>query len=178
MIPPTLGASAWSAIASCGRHDVFTLSPVKGGSKCPCTCWERILQANLRELHGWEHHLKPWEMWRDGAYEGNHIVFTPNSVLGWNHSGVPLERVGCALPFSQERLTQLLPFHHLCSNMLALELLEELTCANPPGPRSVPVWHCVVTLTHSPWPGTCSSTLNDPIGTGPPETWPEGTHWS
>lgn len=88
-------------------------------------------------------------------------------MLGWNHSEVPLERVGWALPFSQERLTHLLPFHHLCSNVLALELLEELTCANPPGPCSVPVWLCVVTLPHSPWLSMCCSTLDDPIGTGP-----------
>lgn len=29
-----------------------------------------------------------------------------------------------------ELLTQLLPFHHPCSSVLALELLEELSCAN------------------------------------------------
>lgn len=84
-IPPTLGASACSVIASRGRHDMFILFLVKvwHRTKCPCTCWEWILQANLRELHGWEHQLKPWEIWRDGAY----TVFTPYSVLGWNHSG-------------------------------------------------------------------------------------------
>lgn len=68
------------------------------------------------------------------------------------------------------------PFHRPCSNVLALELLEELTCANPPGPCSVPVWHCVVTLLCSPRPGTCSSTLDDPGRDGTSETWPEGTH--
>lgn len=79
---PTLGASVWSVIASCGHHDVSALWR-RGGSKCPCTCWEQILQANLRELHGWERQLKPREIWRDGAY----TVFTPYLVLGWNHSG-------------------------------------------------------------------------------------------
>lgn len=33
LIPPTLGALAWSVIASCGHHDVFTLSPVKRGQQ-------------------------------------------------------------------------------------------------------------------------------------------------
>lgn len=91
-------------------------------------------------------------------------LFPPCSVLGWNLSGVSLERAGLALPFSQGRLAQLLPFHRPCSSVLGL---QELTCADPPGPRSVPAWHCVVTLPRSPWPGTCSSTLDDPVGTGP-----------
>lgn len=48
-----------------------------------------------------------------------------------------------------------------------LELLEELTCASPPGPCNIPVWLCVVTLPHSPQPGICSTTLDDPVGTEP-----------
>lgn len=70
---------------------------------------------------------------------------------------VPLEWLGLAPLFSQGRLIQLLPFHHPCCSMQPCELLEELTCAAS---------QCG-TVPHIPWPGVCSSTLDDPVGTGP-----------
>lgn len=94
--------------------------------------------------------LERWSLRRE-----SHSVFAPCYVLGWNHSGVPLEWEGLALPFSWRTFAQLLSFHCPCSNVLHLEFLEELTCANPPGSRSIPVWHCVVTL-------PCSTTLDNP----------------
>lgn len=54
LIPLTLGASAWSVIASRGRHDVFALPPAKGW-RVSLYLLGTILQANLRELQGWEH---------------------------------------------------------------------------------------------------------------------------
>lgn len=145
LIPPTLGASAWSVIASRGRHDVFALPPAKGWQRVSLyllgmdppgqperasglgapqrvslstrlghhglSTWPEGASVSIIALHGplstslllEQLQLKPREIWRDGAYEGNHALSSlPAQCLDGTTLGSFWSGWGWLCPFLRE----------------------------------------------------------------------------
>ncbi|XP_058699755.1 insulin-like growth factor 2 mRNA-binding protein 2 isoform X5 [Poecile atricapillus] len=158
LIPSTLGASAWSVITSCGHHDVFTLSTVKG--------WQQVSLYLLGMDPPGQAEGAPWlgapteatgdlERWSLQRASQSSL---PIQCLDGTTLGFPLERVGLALPFSHPAAP--LPLSVLLSSWKSSPVQTRLDPAA--SQRGTVRW-----LPRSPRAAMCSSSLDDPIGTGP-----------